>query len=82
MKYLKKPVMIEAIHFTSKNDAKELCNFVGENLIYNVMNDEYYIFTLEGKMHVSEGDYVIRGVDGELYPCKPDIFEKTYEVAE
>ena len=40
-----------------------------------------YIRTLEGTMHVSPGDYVIRGVQGEFYPCKPDIFEKTYEKA-
>lgn len=37
------------------------------------------IKTLEGLMHVSKGDYVIKGVNGEYYPCKPDIFEKTYE---
>ena len=40
---------------------------------------ELYIETLEGTHHVSVGDYVIQGVNGELYPCKPDIFEKTYE---
>ena len=37
------------------------------------------IEALEGKMHASSGDYIIRGVNGEIYPCKPDIFEKTYE---
>jgi hypothetical protein len=41
---------------------------------------ELYIKTLEGVHHVSVGDYVIQGVKGELYPCKPDIFEMTYEV--
>ena len=40
---------------------------------------EYYIRTLEGNHHISHGDYVIKGVKGELYPCKPDIFEMTYE---
>ena len=40
---------------------------------------ELYIKTLEGDHHVSVGDYIIRGVSGELYPCKPDIFHKTYE---
>ena len=40
---------------------------------------ELYIQTLEGEHHVSVGDYVIRGVNGEIYPCKPDIFDKTYE---
>lgn len=43
---------------------------------------ELYINTLEGVHHVSVDDYVIQGVNGELYPCKPDIFEKTYELAE
>ncbi len=43
---------------------------------------ELFIKTLEGVHHVSVGDYVIKGVNGELYPCKPDIFEKTYESVE
>lgn len=38
------------------------------------------IFTLEGEMTASDGDYIIRGVDGEIYPCKPEIFNKTYDV--
>lgn len=40
---------------------------------------ELFIETLEGRMHVSLGDYIIKGIQGELYPCKPDIFAKTYE---
>ncbi len=43
---------------------------------------ELFIDTLEGKHHVSVGDFIIRGVHGELYPCKPDIFAKTYELVE
>lgn len=46
---------------------------------YNDAPCELFINTLEGVHHVSVGDYVIQGVNGELYPCKPDIFEKTYE---
>lgn len=42
-------------------------------------NKELYIETLEGTMHASIGDWIITGVNGEKYPCKPDIFEKTYE---
>lgn len=38
-----------------------------------------YVHTLEGDMRADEGDYIIKGVNGEIYPCKPDIFEKTYE---
>lgn len=41
-----------------------------------------YVDTLEGYMCADEGDYIIQGVEGEIYPCKPDIFEKTYEVVE
>ena len=40
---------------------------------------ELYIKTLEGEHHASVGDYIIQGVQGEIYPCKPDIFEATYE---
>lgn len=41
-----------------------------------------YVSTLEGDMRADEGDYIIQGVNGEIYPCKPDIFEKTYEIIE
>jgi len=44
--------------------------------------DEIHISTLEGVMKATKGDYIIRGVEGELYPCKPNIFEKTYEAVE
>lgn len=43
---------------------------------------EFYIFTMEGEMCASEGDWIIKGVAGEFYPCKPDIFEATYEAVE
>lgn len=82
MKYRKKPVVVEAIQLTNKNllEAKEWCN--GE-LVPNAETSGYdlYISTLEGIMHVDINDYIIQGVEGEFYPCKPDIFEKTYEVA-
>ena len=45
-------------------------------------NAEMVIPTLEGRMHATPGDWIIRGVQGEFYPCKPDIFEKTYEASE
>lgn len=44
-----------------------------------VSGDELFVNTLEGVHHVNVGDYIIRGVAGEIYPCKPDIFEQTYE---
>lgn len=59
--------------------------YAGEHQLENPADDspptELYIKTLEGDQHVSVGDYVIRGVHGELYPCKPDVFLKTYEYA-
>ncbi|WP_323134125.1 hypothetical protein [Lactococcus lactis] len=82
MKYRKKPVVVEAIQLTNKNllEVKEWCN--GE-LVPNAETSGYdlYISTLEGIMHADINDYIIQGVEGEFYPCKPDIFEKTYEVA-
>lgn len=82
-KYRKKPVVIEAIQFVGTDENKiELCHFIG---VYNYYIDEdenLVIKTLEGNMKASVGDYIIKGVNGEFYPCKPDIFEKTYELAE
>ena len=92
MKYRKKPVVIEAFQFDG-----DLMNSSGrfyvpewavtafkERIIFYGEQDpwELYIKTLEGNHHVSVGDYIIKGVNGELYPCKPDIFEKTYERVE
>lgn len=78
MRYRKKPVVIEAIQFTGGN-TEELVDFckclVGDK-------NGIYVDTLEGDMLISVGDFLIKGVRGEFYPCKPDIFEATYEVAE
>lgn len=92
MKYRKKPVVIEAVQWTGFN-IKECVRFTGNKAEYIYYDAGYdagvvppligiTIHTLEGEMKVSVGDYIIKGVDGEFYPCKPDIFEKTYEVAE
>ena len=70
-KYRKKPVVIEAIQFTGDN-----CEEIKEFGAYIVIK------TLEGKMIALPGDWIIKGVKGEFYPCKPDIFEKTYELVE
>ena len=78
-KYRKKPVVIEAIQWNGRNEV-EVSNFIGGNL---EMGDEsLFIQTLEGKMEASVGDFIIKGVKGEFYPCKPDVFEKTYEKVE
>lgn len=84
MKYKKKPVIIDAIQWDG-NNYEEICEFVGMRLKYNtieISNDQpskLHIPTLEGIITASVGDYIIKGIQGEFYPCKPDIFEKTYE---
>ena len=78
--YRKKPVEIQAIRFLGWN-WKECLEFLDEQpLSYS----ETYIDieTLEGTMRCGKGDYIIQGVNGEFYPCKADIFKKTYEVVE
>ena len=84
MKYRKKPVIIEAIQFIDNADRIiEIHEFMGGDTIrvnYEDKDNPYLkIETLEGIMKASVGDYIIKGVNGEFYPCKPDIFEKTYE---
>lgn len=87
MKYKKKPVVIDAFQFNG-----DLLDSRGNyycpkwaivayeaGIIFFDGPGECFIQTLEGNHHVSVGDYIIQGVKGELYPCKPDIFEQTYE---
>lgn len=76
----KKPVEIEFFKYESEADISCLKQWIGEELIEK--DNGIYIHTLEGDMCISKGDYVIKGVNGEFYPCKPDIFEKTYSVDE
>lgn len=75
-KYVKKPVIIEAIQWTGEN-LSEIDKFVQAKVQKRAL--VLIIPTLEGKMRASLGDYIIKGVNGEFYPCKPDIFDKTYE---
>lgn len=87
MKYRKKPVVIDAIQYTGNNDY-EISKW-SNNLVYsspvleptenNPSGSYLQIKTLEGVMTAIVGDWIIKGVNGEFYPCKPDIFEKTYE---
>ena len=83
MKYRKKPVEIEAIQWDGNNtfEVREFCDF-GCDSVSDGRYKVIIIETLEGKMAARKGDYIIKGVNGELYPCKQDIFEKTYEVVE
>lgn len=85
-KYRKKPVVIEAWQFTKENYKEGSPLFIRKAKDValwsqyggDVIGGE--IETLEGVMTISENDYIIKGVQGEFYPCKPDIFEATYEV--
>lgn len=77
MKYIKKPISIEAIQWTGSN-FDEISAFMGEkNPIVNSQN-QLVISTLEGDMRANVGSYIIKGVEGEFYPCHKDIFESTY----
>jgi len=83
-RFRKKPIVIDAVQFTGSN-AFEIWGFVGDREALNCdmlhSTDHPVIRTLEGTMEVTPGDWVIKGVKGEFYPCKPDIFEATYEAA-
>jgi len=76
--YRKKPVVIEAIQLVDEN-LVQLLEFCGDKIKSHPMIG-VVIETLEGDMLASKGDYIIKGVKGEFYPCKPDIFEMTYEL--
>jgi hypothetical protein len=90
-KFRKKPVVIEAIRWDGCN-LKEIIAFTGFHQSAKKYSwDEYEevvrdeglkIFTLEGRMDANIGDWIIKGIKGEFYPCKPDIFAATYEPAE
>ena len=85
MKYIKRRLEIEAIQWNGYN-LQEIKDFTGNdaNVKYNEIGGnvivDLYIHTLEGDMHASKGDYIIKGIHGEFYPCKPDIFEETYKL--
>ena len=81
--YRKRPVVIEAIRFVGSNFA-DVIEFTGYKADFG--QDQYHdtivIETLEGDMEAQAGDWIIRGVKGELYPCKPDVFDLTYEAVD
>lgn len=83
MKFRKKPVVIDAFHYKGYEDFNLMRLFVGEGRPLHDMGDgKIGIHTLEGVMEASPGDWIIKGVKGEFYPCKPDIFEQTYEAVQ
>lgn len=93
--YRKKPVVIDAIQWNGNNE-HQIREFVGNPTLrvsrpptrfehdHNLTNEMINIFipTLEGEMRADRFDYIIKGVKGEFYPCKPDIFQATYEPVE
>jgi hypothetical protein len=89
-RYRKKPVVIEAVQFDGTSfTAESIKAWVdksgGQATLYSFNWDDFgrtelCIETMEGRMIVSDGDWIIRGIAGEFYPCKPDIFATTYEV--
>ena len=84
MKYRKKPVVIDALHFTGHEVSGDVLEFAQFRVTLAGNSREDYwveIPTLEGVMKAKPGDWIIRGIKGELYPCKPDIFAATYEPA-
>jgi hypothetical protein len=87
MKYRKKPVVIDAFQWTADEHQKEDPIWIVEAIKakkvrisgLSPFDMQLCIKTLEGEMRADIGDYIIKGVKGELYPCKPDIFKMTYE---
>ena len=82
-----KPIELEAFKFTLKKKDKEPKWFlkeIGNKVIckQNGMKQEWYIVTFGGPVIISKGDYVVRDVQGEMYPVKPDVFDLTYEILE
>lgn len=78
-KFRKKPVVIEAIQHVPETTPAEFHAFLGTFDGVSVDGKSFLIKTLEGDMRADPGDWIIKGVKGEFYPCKPDIFEATYE---
>lgn len=86
-RYRKRPIVIEAMQFDGTPDSTHaICDWIGQDSgkIARGMDEltgeqSLALMTPEGNMVVNQGDWVIRGIAGEFYPCKPDIFEKTYE---
>lgn len=79
MKYRKKPVVIEAVQYLGATNQEEMLDHLNGCTGWHMADNGIAIPTLEGTMVAAQGDWIIKGVKGEFYPCKPDIFEATYE---
>ena len=81
MKFRKKPVIISAMQWDGSLESIDKINSrFGDDVEYHVDDDEIHVYchTLEGQLGVSKNDWIIKGIKGEVYPCKPDIFDATY----
>lgn len=83
MKYRKKPVVIDAVRWSGEDTDYDAIETLGidSGCAVSMVDGELFIDTYEGLMHADFGDWVIKGVNGEIYPCKPDVFAATYEEA-
>lgn len=79
--FRKKPVVVEARQF-QPGTGPDLAAWCGGYFVNDALGYAVLIETLEGQMRADPGDWIIRGVKGEFYPCKPDVFAETYETAE
>lgn len=90
-KYIKKPIEVEALQI--HGNVSEIKEFIGENGDAYIYDEPWKaligrphivvtIHTLEGDMRATDGDYIIKGIKGEFYPCRKDIFEETYEIVD
>jgi hypothetical protein len=77
-KFKKKPIVIEAVQYDGTNKG-EITEFLGYDPIYTRKGIDLWMNTLEGPVKADTFDWVIKGIQGEYYPCKPDIFRETYE---
>ena len=82
-RFRKKPVVIEAVRYLPGETCQDVADFMGvDHDERDCFDDaEWAIETLEGLIFAQPGDWIIRGIQGEFYPCKPDIFDATYEAA-
>lgn len=79
MKFKKKPVVIEAIQFDGSAESARMITMWSGQVCVGSPGGALTIKTLEGEMKANPGDWIIKGVKDEFYPCKPDVFEQTYE---
>jgi len=79
VRFRKKPIEIEAYQFNGPTSWVSVPYEFGKSVFPDTSDGSWRICTLEGELTVSKGDWIIKGIKGEFYPCKPDIFEMTYD---